>query len=368
MAKEISAVLEKPGKLMIREFEIPEIDADGILIKVEIAGICGTDVKMYKGEFPKGYFGPRQDDPHIPGDEMVGRVAALGRNAATHYHVKEGDRVIVEPKFGCGHCQYCLAGYFAHCKESKTYGTIPTDIPPSLWGAYGQYMYVAPISRIHKVPEGMSREAACLASVVLANGVRWVEEKGKVKIGDTVLILGPGPQGLATTAAAKVTGAGKIIVVGLEKDKKRLQIAKKLGADHVIEADKCDLTYELNNITNGQLADVVFECVGSEETIKHALEYVKLLGTCVLVGITDKPYIPIPTVRIQRNEIDLVGGRGHRPWFVERAMKMVSSGVPIESMITHKFQLTKAPEAMKMAAGESEETPVKVVLEIDDNL
>ena len=162
MIKETSAVLEKPKKMTLKEFEVPDIPSDGLLIKVQMAGICGTDVKMYKGELPKGYFGPRQDEPHILGDEVVGRVAAIGKHAADRYHVKEGDRVVIEPKFGCGHCRYCLEGYFAQCKDSKNYGTIPIDESPSLWGAYGQYMYVAPNSRIHKVPENISQEAACL--------------------------------------------------------------------------------------------------------------------------------------------------------------------------------------------------------------
>lgn len=365
MAKEISAVLEKPKDLRIREFEIPEMGPDGLLMKVEMAGICGTDVKMYNGALPKGYFGPRQDDPHILGDEVVGRVAAIGQSAAVRYNVREGDRIVVEPKFGCGHCRYCLEGYFAQCKDSQNYGTIPIDVPPSLWGAYGQYMYVSPGSRIHTVPENLSPEAATLASVVLANGIRWVEEKGRVKIGDTILILGPGPQGLATTAAAKATGAGPIIVAGLEKDKKRLEIAKTLGADHIIEADKSSIMETLLQVNNDQLADVVFECVGSEETIQHALEYVKPLGTCVLVGITNRAYIPFPSLRIQRHEIDVVGGRGHRPIFVDRAIKMVSGGFPVQAMVTHRFGLEQVAEAMKVAAGGDGGSAVKVVLQID---
>jgi alcohol dehydrogenase len=165
----------------------------------------------------------------------------MGRAAQERHGVKEGDRVIIEYAFGCGKCRPCLAGRYTLCRNYYTYGSMVSCAePPHLFGAYADYLYIHPRAMVHKVGEGISPEEAVLICAVLGNGVRWLRQIGGVSLGQPVAIVGPGQQGLAGVAAAKESGAGPIMVVGLDKDAERLKMAKRFGADVVINAQRED--------------------------------------------------------------------------------------------------------------------------------
>lgn len=136
-----------------------------------------------------------------------------------------GDRVTVEPYIACNKCEYCLTGLYQAHLPHMTYGVaLNCDKPPYLWGAYSQYLFVAPGSRLHRIAPEVPAEAACLSSVI-GNGVRWVRTKGEVRYGESVAIVGAGAQGLASVVAAKESGAYPIMVIGLTKDRVKFEVA-----------------------------------------------------------------------------------------------------------------------------------------------
>ena len=151
-----SAVLEAPERLVLREFDLPETGENEGLLRVEVAGICHTDVGLYHGT-------TRYALPLILGHEIVGRIARVGSQAAERWGVSEGDRVTVESKIRCGFCRACVTGAYRYCAAGLSYGTRASCArPPHLWGSYAQYMYLAPGTLLYKVPEGMPAEIANL--------------------------------------------------------------------------------------------------------------------------------------------------------------------------------------------------------------
>src|SRR5262249_12780093 len=155
-----------------------------------------------------------------------------GPIAARRWGLREGDRIALEEYLPCGHCSLCRAGEFRLCQQTESrrpgalrYGTTPISEPPALWGGYSQFQYLHPDSVIHRAPENVPSEflAMCLP---LGNGIQWVCMDASAGPGKTILIQGPGQQGLACVIAAKAAGAERIIVTGLNRDAKRLQVAQ----------------------------------------------------------------------------------------------------------------------------------------------
>jgi alcohol dehydrogenase len=198
-------VLEQPERMVLREFDLPTIQPDDALLKVEMAGICHTDVGLYHGKVSYAL-------PLIMGHEIVGRIAQIGSLASRRWAVQEGDRVAVEAMARCGFCRACIEGNYKFCKDGFGYGTFTSCArPPYLWGSYADYMYLAPGSLLYKVPDSMSPEMATLLTVAISNGIQWTVLRGGVKLGDAVVIQGVGPIGLACVAAAREAGASVVV-------------------------------------------------------------------------------------------------------------------------------------------------------------
>ena len=198
--------------------------------------------------------------PLILGHEILGHIAEIGKEAARGYQIREGDRVVVESSIRCGRCPYCEQGNYQLCDNHRSYGTSMTlSTPPHLWGAYGEYLYIAPGSVLHPISESVPAEAAVLACSVVADGIQWVRDMGQVQPGHTVLIQGAGQQGLAAAVAARECGAEQIIVTGMSRDERRLELARKLGASATIDVEKEDVQERINELTDTALADLVVD-------------------------------------------------------------------------------------------------------------
>ena len=357
-----SMVVEEPGKMVLREFDLPEIGPEDGLLKVEMAGVCGSDPGMFKGKataLPITY-------PLILGHEVVGHIEAIGEAAAKRHNVREGDRVIVETAFGCGHCYPCLTGNYVQCESSLLYGhTISCKEPPHLWGAYGEYLYLAPRANFHRVSDGLPAEVAVLICAVLGNAIRWLGMMGRVSIGHTVVIEGPGLQGLAGVIVARESGASRIIVTGLKKDKKRFALAKEFGATHCIDAEDRDPVEEVREITKGTMADVVMDVTGHPEGAMKALDLVRKRGTIILPGIYGAgKSIPLILDKIVFKEVTMQGVLSQNIQSVLPAIALAESRkYPIEKMVTHRFPLEEAERAVRLVGGEfGKEEAIKVVI------
>lgn len=357
--KSLAAVLEKPGKVILKEFPIPDIGPDEGLLKVERVGICATDIKIYQGKITTYPL------PLIMGHEMVGRIARVGRGAAKKWGVQEGDRVVLEASTSCGSCEACLTGNYRFCKNPLGYGLKTScDIPPHLWGAYSQYMYIVPGSVVFKIAESVSLNTATLITGVIANGVQWVSLIGEMKVGDTVLIQGMGVQGLSAIVAAREAGAKGIFITGLTSDGDRSELARQLGADHIINVEEIDLAKEINKRTGSRGADLVLDVTGSPASFARSLEAVRKQGTVVLAGLTGGDQgVPVTIDRIVQKEIKVKGARSKGYQATAAAVSIVESNrYPLERMINAEYSLSDCAEALRVAAGEEGTRPLKVVI------
>lgn len=351
MKTERSAVLVKPRQMELREFPIPEIDDESFLLKVDLVTICGGDPIEYDGRNVKAHY------PMILGHEMVGTIDRIGEAAARRYGVAPGDRVNVEPYIVCGQCEYCLSGYYQFCLTSRVYGVnLSCEQPPHLWGAYGDYLYGAPGSKVHKIDPAVPDEAAALASV-LGNGVRWIRTKAQVKFGEAVVILGVGAQGLATIIAAREAGAAPIIVVGREANPAKWALATEFGAHSLVDLDQeREPSQRVRELTNGRLADVVVECTGAEAMMQLGLELARPTARYIMIGTCGFGRPALITDMIVFKELQVLGGLG-QSWDTEAAVKIINSRkYPIEKMISHVFPLEGADEAIRFFMAHPEQT------------
>lgn len=338
-------VLISPGKFKKETFQIPEIKDDQLLLKVEMVSICGSDRHLFHGTHKASSF------PKILGHEIVGFVEQIGKQASQDYGLKGlkvGDRVTVEPYIMCKNCEYCLTGNYQFHTPRSNYGvSLTCDQPPYLLGGYSQYMVILPGSKLHKINQDVPAESACLSSVI-GNGIRWVKTKAQMQIEESVAILGAGAQGLASVIAAKEAGAKPIIVLGISKDIKKFKLAEEFGADYTIDMQKNDAIREVKQITGGRMVEVAIECAGAETTVQTTLSIVRPGGRIVLAGLTGGKQVNLITDHIVNNELVIKGGHG-QAWNVEDAVKIINSTkYPIEKMITHKYPLDKAQEAMEL--------------------
>jgi threonine dehydrogenase-like Zn-dependent dehydrogenase len=323
----------------LREFPLPAIGPEEMLLRVEMVAICGSDRHHYAG-------GAYHVFPKILGHELVGQVAEIGVEAARAYRVAEGDRVVIEPYIPCWRCRYCATGYYQLCPRRRIYGVnLSCEKPPYLWGAYGEYLYVAPGSRVHRIAGSASPQAATLSSVI-GNGVRWIATKGQLRVGEAVAIVGPGALGLASAMVAHHCGAAVIVVIGLRKDEARLAFARGCGATHTLFADEPDLAARVREICGGELPALAVEATGVPDGILTALTLVRPAGKCVIAGTTGQP-VAIHTDAIVRNEIQILGGLG-QSWDVEAAVKIIESGrYPIDRMVACTYPLAEAETALR---------------------
>jgi alcohol dehydrogenase len=355
-------VLEAPERMVMKEFPLPDIGPEEGLLRVEMVGVCGSDVGMYYGKATRAL----RPYPIIMGHEIFGTIAEIGKEASKRHHIKAGDHVIVEYAFGCGKCFSCRNGDYIHCELYWNYGSmISCKDPPHLWGAYSEYLYLPPRAMIHQVRRNLLPEIGVLICAVLGNAIRWLRMVGGVSQGDVVVIQGPGQQGLAGVIVAREAGAEKVIVTGMTRDATRFEMAKIFGADEIVDVEKTNPVESVKETTRGKMADVVMEVTGNPKGAISAIDLVKKRGTVILPGFygMDKE-VPLVLDKIIYKEVRIQGVFSHDFRSVIPAIQLAESGkYPLEKMVTHRFPLEDAEKAIKVAAGEIEgEDPIKVVI------
>ena len=361
MAEQVlAAVRTGPGRTELREFPMPDIPDDGALLKVDVAGICGTDVKMYAK--------PPFADPVIMGHENIGVIARAGKTFAERQGVSEGDRVFVEHYVGCMQCEWCRIGEYRHCEltdwrtnpDARRFGYTSADNPYHLWGGFAQYMYLPWNAILHKLPDTLTSELAGLATP-MSNGIEWALLEAGVGYDSTVLIQGPGQQGLSQTVACKQAGASLIIVTGTTKDAARLEMAKKLGADVVIDIAREDPREKIMDITRGKGVDVILDCTSGAGTapVLLGIDVLKRRAGTLLIQGELAAFPDFPVKKVTEKAMTIKSARGHSFRACELAVRQLASGrFPLGLLATHTFGLSDVDRAIKAIGGTGEDEDV----------
>nr|WP_306442141.1 zinc-binding dehydrogenase [Nocardioides agariphilus] len=344
-----AAVRVAPGVTQMREFPVPDLPADGALLKVEVAGICGTDVKMYAS--------PPFEAPVIMGHENVGTIAAAGAAFERRHGLAVGDRVFVEHYVGCFSCEWCHEGEYRHCEltdwrtnpGARRYGYTSADNEHHLWGGFAEYMYLPWNAVLHKVPDGVPADLAGLATP-MSNGIEWALFAAGVAAGTTVLIQGPGQQGLSQVVACRQAGASLVVVTGTARDRARLELARRLGADHVLDISETDPLTAVHDLTGGRGVDVVLDCTAGAGTAPVLLGVQALKrreGVMVIQGeLAAFPDFPVKLMT--EKAITIKSARGHRYRACELALEVIASGrYPLHELGSHTFGLDEVDTAIR---------------------
>lgn len=335
----------------ICEFSLPRLTADDGLLRVESSGVGGSDPEMYRRA---------NTSPCIMGHECVGTVEALGEQAAKRWGIQAGDRVALHEYLPCWHCDWCRQGDFRLCMQADffnindrfntpRYGTCNSDIPPHLWGGFAEYMYLASNAVIHRIPPRMDARHATLA-VPLGNGVQWAVFDGGAGLGKSVLVFGPGQQGLGCAMAAKSAGAHLVVIAGMTRDRSRLDISLEFGADIAIDVEQQDLRKVVMRATGGRGVDVIVDTTGDRdgEVAAQAVELSAKGAWLSLNGMEQS----VSLSEIKKRCLTVRAPRGHSYRAVQTALDIIASERwPIDRLCSHDFGLHEVHEAILATAG-----------------
>jgi len=280
-----AAVLYGKQDLKIEEVPVPELGANDVLVKVKYAAICGTDPHIYEGRFPCPF-------PLTLGHEFSGVVDTVGENVD---YVKPGDRVTADININCGTCFYCRRDQKLHCEKMVQLGV-------HVNGAFAEYIKV-PENNLYKLPDSVSWEHGAYIEP-LACAISG-QDKVNIEFGDTVTIIGGGPMGLAHALLSKLNGAGQVILS--EMNPSRIEKARNIGIDYVIDVNEENTVETVKRLTDGRGADVVIEAVGSAYTYSESFELVRKAGKILVFGAAPEwVTIPVSPFDIYSRELTIV--------------------------------------------------------------
>lgn len=363
--KAYAAVLTAPRKFDTRQVDLPDIGPDDGLLRVEAAGLCGTDYEQFDGHFAGTIRGAL---PMTPGHEILGWIDRVGADAAQRWGVAEGDRVVMETSIACGECFQCLHGRAIHCDDGMGYGIrMGFDAPPHLWGGYASHLYLHPRSRMHKVPDDIPTDAMSLFNP-LSNAVHWAWERPDLQAGQTLVIEGPGQRGLLSLVVAREVGAEQIIVTGTRADAHRLALARDLGADATIVVDDEDPVERVRDLTAGRGADIVLDVsAGATEPLLQAVEMVRKGGTIVVAGLkTHNALNGLYTDKLIFNEIAMLGVLSSDWSSTEKAVEiLVRRWRELQVLCTHAYPVGEAETAVRVLGREIDDGPEPVHIHLD---
>ncbi|KMY52399.1 NAD(P)-dependent alcohol dehydrogenase [Peribacillus loiseleuriae] len=327
-----AAVLTEVKNIEIQKREIPTPEADEVLIRIKTVGLCGSDVHYYEHGKIGDYI---VENPIILGHEASGEIVKVGEKVT---ELKVGQRVSIEPGATCGKCDHCKEGRYNLCPHVEFLATPPYD------GAFCEYIAMR-ADLVFPIPDSMSYETAALIEP-FSVGIHAIS-RGKLQSGETVVIMGMGPIGLVTAAAAKMAGAKTIIGVDLEQS--RLDVAKEMGATHTINLREDNLDDKVMEYTNGVGVDLAIETAGNPKAVQGTITSVRRGGRVVIVGMSPQDEVPVSISKIVDKEIDLMGVFRYHHTYPKAIEMLASKEIDIEKMITNQYQLSDAKEAFEKA-------------------
>jgi len=328
-----AAVTRDWNDIHVEDVPVPVLEQGEVLVRVGACGICGTDLKIVSGVY-KGSWPPAL--PFIQGHEWAGTVAVLG-DGVTGLQV--GDRVAAENHKGCGTCANCRRGRYNLCEVARSKGKAYKLYGHSAQGAFAEYA-ARPAGLLHKLPDAVSFEEGTIVNQG-ALGLHAIR-RSRIEPGDTVAVIGPGLVGLITVQLAKAVGATRVIIVGRGP---RLDLAKELGADDVVDITKTDTVEGIRSFTNGRGADCAFECAGAPEAVVASINSVKRGGRVALVGLTGNKEVSFNTDRIALDEVDVFGVRSSPNAYPELINLIAAGKVNVQKLISRTYPLEQISDA-----------------------
>lgn len=338
--------------LEFRNFPLPapaDLAPGEAIARVEMAGICGTDVHLWKGELPVPL-------PVILGHESVGVLEAVGPGLEKDWRgqpLAVGDRVTWASSIVCGECYYCrVKRQPTRCVARKAYGiSYCSNDAPHLRGGYAERIVLRAGSSIFRLPESLETVSVVGAGCALTTAIHGLE-RCPLAWGDVVVIQGTGPVGLAAQAVARQSGAGKIIAIGGPPH--RLELARQFGADVTFDVattgSAADRRAAVIEATGGYGADMVIECVGHPEAVNEGIELARDGGKFLVLGqYANAGNIEFNPHTITRKQLEIRGSWGFEPRHVDAALRMLTMGewaAKFAAQVTHRFPLSEANEAL----------------------
>ena len=327
--------------IRVEEVPRPHAGVGEAVIRITLTTICGTDLHIVRGEYPVR-------PGLVIGHEPVGVIEELGDGVAGY---KIGDRVLVGAITPCGQCRACLSGQLAQCGHGHGYEAIGGwRFGNTINGAQAEYLLVPYAqANLAKIPEELTDEQVVLLADIASTGFSGAES-GDVRLGDSVVVFAQGPIGLCATAGAKLMGAS--LIIGVESDPTRTAMARKMGADVVLNQNEVDVISEVKRLTDGG-ADVAIEALGIQETFENSLRCLRPGGTLSSLGVySGKLQVPYDAFAAGIGDYKIVttlcpGGKER----MRRLMNLVQSGrFDPTPLITHRFSLDNIVEAYEMFA------------------
>jgi len=316
-----AAILHGPRDLRVESSTRPEVRGDEVLVRVTVAGLCGTDYRIWSGDRPVAY-------PRVMGHEFVGRVETIGAGVT---RVAPGGHVAVEPNYSCGTCPLCWEGNKNLCL-ARTAGGIDVD------GCFAELVRV-PARCCWPAPAGVADEDLVLTEP-LAVAVRAVG-RADVRSGETVAIVGAGTLGLLAVQVARGHGA-RILVVS--RTARRFALARDLGAEATHTVEDGPLDARARAFSGREGVDCVIETAGTAEAVNHALALVRPGGRIILTGLPHES-TPVEFFSVVRREITILGSMIYQDEFSE-AMRLVADGtVKTRPLVSHRFPLDAIGDA-----------------------
>jgi len=321
-----AVTIVEPGKTEIIEIEQPEPGPQEVLVRVRALGLCGTDYRTYLGANPlTGY-------PRIPGHEIAGEIVQKGDRVPARF--AEGMAVTLSPYTACGRCSACLAGRVNCCRYNQTLGA-QRD------GAAVEYLAVPHDSLL--TADTLSFEQLAMVEPF---SVGWhAATRGDVGPGDTVLVFGCGVIGLGAQVASRSKGAE---VIAVDIDNSKLELARRIGAAHLINSSEKSLEDEALRLTDGHGPRVVIEAVGLPQTFRQAVDLVSFAGRVVYIGYSKKP-VEYETAAFVLKELDIRGSRNAlKEDFQSVVTLFEQGGVDLQPVVTHRFDLLQIGQALQL--------------------
>jgi len=330
-------VLRAPSDLALDDVALPPVPAGHVLVRITHSGLCGTDLKIYKGAIPARY-------PLIMGHEMVGEVAG----GETH----SGERVIIDPVLYCGNCFHCKIGQTNLCPAGGLIGRETN-------GGFAEYAAV-PASHVFRLPDSIDSADAPLIQV--ATTCLHAQQLASVSAGESVAVIGLGVSGQLHVQLASARGACKVI--GISRSKFKNELARQMGADFVIESGPSAVARVLEE-TEGRGADVVIESTGVMASIADAIRMVRSGGRILLFGITSATTGELPFYDLYFKELTLINNRAATAQDFPAMIDLVARGaVRLGPLVTHRMALDELGAALGMVEDGGEQR-LKIILQHD---